>query len=233
MRLDIAVLAAAGAVVFAHPAAARPRDEAMSNAFRCASISDTRTWLDCYYGAAQPARAALRMPPAPAGQTGLVANPPHGVPPARDAALRDQVMTQAFACKTMPDERQWLRCYYAAAEPARTYLGLPPAVPPRLARTGAAAATPFGMRAPAGSEIPDSADRLSARMASYSFDGHGIFTVTLDDGQVWKQVSGDTSFAHWNRPAANYTVRLSHGFLGSYNLAVAGNPGVFKVRRVQ
>ena len=35
---------------------ARPRDEVMSRVFRCAVIGDPRLWLDCYYGAAQPAR---------------------------------------------------------------------------------------------------------------------------------------------------------------------------------
>jgi len=91
---------------------------------------------------------------------------------------------------------------------------------------------PFGIRA-RPQEIPDSAEHLSTRMASYSFNGYGIFTVTLANGQVWKQVSGDTSFAHWTKPASAYTVRLSHGFLGSYNLAVAGASGVFKVNRIQ
>ncbi len=55
------------------PAAARPRDDAMSAAFRCAVIGEARQWLDCYYGAAQPVRAALGMPPraGSAGETGL------------------------------------------------------------------------------------------------------------------------------------------------------------------
>ncbi len=54
-------------ILFAAPAMARPRDDAMSAAFRCGVIGEARQWLDCYYGAAQPVRAALGMPPAPAG----------------------------------------------------------------------------------------------------------------------------------------------------------------------
>src|SRR5579863_10468235 len=57
------------------PAEARPRDEVMSGAFRCAPIGDSRKWLDCYYGAAQPARAALAMQPAPDAQVRLVSSP--------------------------------------------------------------------------------------------------------------------------------------------------------------
>jgi hypothetical protein len=234
-RLLFLTMAGIGMLALARPAVARPRDDVMSNAFRCAAIGDIKTWLDCYYGAAQPAREALGMPPASVGQTRLVSAPPHGVPPAGEAELRDEILSQTFTCKDLPDDRQWLSCYYAAAQPARARLGLPSAgrAPPLpVPAKPATAMQPFGIRA-RPQEIPDSAEHLSTRMASYSFNGYGIFTVTLANGQVWKQVSGDTSFAHWTKPASAYTVRLSHGFLGSYNLAVAGASGVFKVNRIQ
>jgi hypothetical protein len=48
----------------------------MSGAERCASIADDRTWLDCFYGSAQPMRTILELPPAPVSQTRLV--PPPG-----------------------------------------------------------------------------------------------------------------------------------------------------------
>ena len=60
------------------PAAARPQDEVLSGAFRCAAIGELRTWLDCYYGAAQPQRLSLGLPPVPAAQARLVAAPPAG-----------------------------------------------------------------------------------------------------------------------------------------------------------
>ena len=58
-------------------ASAEPtRDEVMSGAERCAGITDNRTWLDCFYGSAQPMRSLLGLPPAPFAQTKLV--PPAG-----------------------------------------------------------------------------------------------------------------------------------------------------------
>lgn len=48
----------------------------MAGATRCAGIADNRTWLDCYYGAAQPMRALLGLSPALPAQTRLV--PPPG-----------------------------------------------------------------------------------------------------------------------------------------------------------
>jgi hypothetical protein len=53
-------------------AEAAPRDEMLVGISRCTSISDERTFLDCVYGAAQPVRAELGLPPAPATQIRLV-----------------------------------------------------------------------------------------------------------------------------------------------------------------
>jgi len=69
-------------------------------------------------------------------------------------------------------------------------------------------------------------------MASYSFDRYGIFTVTLANGQAWRQLSGDTDFAHWTKPAASYAARVTRGALGSFNLKVKGGSSAFKVEQV-
>jgi hypothetical protein len=235
MFLALGLLAAAAA-----PASARPRDDVLSSAYRCAAVGDSRTWLDCYYGAAQPVRAALGMKPVPASQATLVAHPPAGTPAPADLPVRDQVMAGAVRCTTLGDERQWLSCYYAAAQPMRVRLGLEsaprtpalqailPAPPPQPAGP----APGFGARAVPVSPLGN-ADHVFAQMESYSFDKLGWFTVTLRDGQVWQQVNGDTTYAHWKKPADSYRVRLSKGFLGSFNLQVDGEPGLFKVHRVQ
>ena len=47
---------------------AGPRDQARAGSLRCDSITDERTWLDCYYGAAQPVRADLGLTAAPVSQ---------------------------------------------------------------------------------------------------------------------------------------------------------------------
>jgi hypothetical protein len=66
-----------GLALLTQGAAAEPtRDEVMSGAARCAGIADNRTWLDCFYGSAQPMRALLGLAPAPPAQIRLV--PPPG-----------------------------------------------------------------------------------------------------------------------------------------------------------
>jgi hypothetical protein len=93
------------------PASAAVRDDVMGGAFRCAATGDARQWLDCYYGAAQPMRANLSLPPASPSQRALAAAPPRGAPMTDDGSrARDEVMSQAFHCTQQSDDRRWLDC---------------------------------------------------------------------------------------------------------------------------
>ena len=89
----------------------------------------------------------------------------------------------------------------------------------------------FGMSTPASAS--KKVDRVTSRMAAYSFDKYGIFTATLANGQVWRQVSGDTNYAHWRKPAESYLVNISRGWMGSYKFEVKDNAGMFRVRRIR
>lgn len=76
------------ALLLLRPAYADTRNDVLQGIFRCAAIQDDRTWLDCAYGAAQPMRAKLGLPPAPEFQQRLV-------PPAAGAAPAQQAQPQA------------------------------------------------------------------------------------------------------------------------------------------
>jgi hypothetical protein len=197
--------------------------------FRCAAIGDTRVWLDCFYGAAQPMRAALRLPPAPAAQTLLSQNPTVGASPA-DPDLRYRVTTDVIDCNGLGEDREWLDCYYAAAQPVRARLGLPPApqVRPQLPVQSRGSLTSFRSEPATVARFP-----LSSRMSAYRFDGHGFFTVDLANGQTWRQLPGDTSMARWGKPASSYTVRISRGALHSFNLKVDGIGQEYKVEQAK
>jgi hypothetical protein len=72
----------AGLVALAAPAWADPtRDDVLTNLQRCAGFTDNRSWLNCYYGAAQPMRAQLGLSPAPESQVSLVGTAPVPPPP--------------------------------------------------------------------------------------------------------------------------------------------------------
>ena len=76
------------------PALADTRDDVWAGMQRCQTIQDDRTWLDCLYGAKQPMRAKLGLPPAPEYQQRLVPQyqqrltPPPVSPPSVEANLR-------------------------------------------------------------------------------------------------------------------------------------------------
>ena len=233
------VLVPAFLILTSHSLQARTRDEVIAGLFRCAAIGDTRTWLDCYYGAAQPLRAALGLQPAPPGQVRLSQNPPVGSPTG-DLSERYLATADALRCNSNED-RDWLDCYYGAAQPVRGQLGLAPAPQSQIVSGGtrvlpgpsngsqlALSKSPFPAQ-PGG--IPGHYP-VSSQMVSYSFNRFRMFTVTLANGQTWRQLSGDTSFAHWVGAASRYSVKITQGALDSLNLQVKGSPVAYKVEQI-
>ena len=238
------------AALAALPAQARPRDDALSGAFRCAVIADSRVWLDCYYGAAQPVRAALGMPSALAGQVKLAAAPPAGGAP-RDEAVRDDVMAGAAACNRVAGDRPWLDCYYAAAQAMRAQLGLGGQAAPRPMPMPApvlAYAPPPAPAKPAGpppmprntglfNGVFNSIKPIVRNMPvqSVSFDRNGAFTVTLSDGEVWAQAAEDEVYhpARWSNPSPNMLITIAPDAMHTFSLTVAGEDRFYKVKRIR
>jgi hypothetical protein len=230
---------------FIAPAGARPRDDALAGAFRCAVIAESRQWLDCYYGAVQPVRAGLGMPPALAAQIKLASAPPSGGQP-RDESVRDDVMTAATGCIRITGERPWLDCYYAAATPMRVLLGLsgPPVAPKPLPQLAYVPPPAQSTRPP---PMPRNAGLLDGMfsdtkpivrniaMQSFSLDRSGAFTVTLADGQVWAQLQEDQIYhpARWGRAGPDKLVTIAPGPMHTFSMKVSGQSRSYKVRRLR
>jgi hypothetical protein len=212
-------------------AQALPRDDVMANAYKCSGVGDSRLWLDCYYGAAQPVRSALGMAPVTQSQARLMAAPPVGGAQ-QDAATREEVMATAARCYVVKEDRAWLDCYYGSAQPLRSVLGLP-AIPHLPGVNVTAAQAAIAQPATAAVAPPRSSARVVSRMASYSFDRDGIFTIALVNGETWRQLPGDTDYAHWKKPPGTYLVTITRGALRSSNLRVQGSAVSFKVERVE
>ena len=185
----------AGAGLSPVPAFADAREDVINGMTRCAALTDDRQWLDCYYGAAQPMRSQLGLPPAPASQLRLLqvpATPASG--PAPMVALPATV-TRA-AVRTGP--------------------------PPMPKRSGIFDV--FG-----GSDVVS-----DAPIQSYEVTGKG-FTVTLPDGQVWRQTEEDASKfpVDWRGPASSMRVTIAQGALHSFNLVMRDESRHHKVTRVR
>ena len=170
-------------------AQADPRSDVLSAASRCNAITDYRSWLECYYGAAQSLRAQLGLPPAPASQVALV-------PPATGQTPRPQAAYQSPV----------------TAPPDRTAM-------PRS-------------QSAIGSSLGGDDDYVpKQRIAAYSFDRAGLFSVTFADGQTWKQVEQDSIYAHWRGPADSYYGSVVPGMVGSHLLRMSDGHS-YRVSRV-
>ena len=162
------------------------------------------------------------------------------------AGPREDTLSGISRCAALPDDHAFLDCIYGAAQPMRARLGLTAALPGQLrlvppAETDSARnAPPRTDRRPAPSGHDSGwfsklmgSDAPALTMASYSFDKRGLFTVTLSDGEVWRQDGNDTNYAHWSGKASDYPVTLVQGDFGKSRLDVRGEPGPYTVERVR
>ena len=113
--------------------------------------------------------------------------------------------------------------------PMMTVPGLASAAPPNPAPSAASSfgseALPQARRPPSGS-----ARSITAGVAGLSFNATGHFTVTLDNGQVWRQLPGDMSILQQTRVGS---VRITRSVFGSYDLSLPGLHASYRVERVQ
>jgi hypothetical protein len=185
----------AGAALQPLPVLADAREDVVNSMTRCAGLADDRQWLECYYGAAQPMRAWLGLPPAPQSQLRLLQGQP--ALPAQQAgpAMLPSTVTRA-AVHTGP--------------------------PPKPKSSGILDV--FG-----GDAVVQ-----NAPIQSYDIKG-GRFTITLPDGQVWRQTEEDAAKwpVYWSDPASSMRVTISQGAMHSFNLVVGEETQHHKVTRIR
>ena len=237
-------------IVLTIQAEARPRDDALSGAVRCGVVADSRQWLDCYYGAAQPVRAALGLGSALPAQIALAASPPSGGQP-RDETVRSEVVAAAAACMREAADRPWLDCYYAAATPMRAQLGL--SAPSTAARPALVPAQQLASMAPAQAAAPPALPPMPRRvgifgglfsdpkpvvrdipMQSFVMDKKGAFTITLIDGEIWEQLPEDEIYhpARWRREPSEMLVTIKPDAMHTFMMTLSGEDYMYKVRRI-
>lgn len=172
------------------------------------------------------------------------------------ADTREEVLAAMQRCSVMQDDRTWLECTYGAQQLMRAKLGLAPApdYQQRLVPPAPSARMPLAS-APPPPALPAAAPPVHAAVAStppahrrgsfmqilggtappvavsplaaVDYDSRGSFTVTLQNGQVWRQVNGG------DLPKARFhvgeKVTIQPGVLGTYNLKTDGNSHPYKV----
>jgi hypothetical protein len=192
------------------------RDDALSQVLRCSGMNDKGQRLACYDSAAVRASGALRTPsaapapmtaPMPAPMT-AISSAPDVPPPVRHKRQGDGFFDKLFG----PGGPK--------RKPQKT-----------VAEFGSESIANGGAHAYPQPMDDDAIDAISARLANYDLNS-GPLIVTLDNGQVWRQVSGEP-IGHLQYAAASYVATVSRGGSGAYVLKLNRVGRTFLVRRIR
>ena len=142
-----------------------------------------------------------------------------------------------------------LQCYDNAAVAAKMALASPPGAQQQAAvqteeeESGgvmqwfglsdskpARKAEDFG-RPPPPPDAPKEVTEIGARVSKFSRTALGRAIFTLDNGQVWTQIEGDSYEVRDAKPGDEVTVEKA--FMGSYSLIFKERKGLIKVRRTK
>ncbi len=157
------------------------------------------------------------------------------------ASAADEVRAELDACRSLADDAERLACYDRAAARILTQPTAPAPAPASAAAATAPSGAPataednFGReRAQAAeeakrrSEAARAAGELNAAVAGIATRVDGLLTITLDNGQVWRQVRPDSMF----RLKVGDRVKIQPGSMKSYILSGPTNKST-RVSRVQ
>jgi hypothetical protein len=136
------------------------------------------------------------------------------------------------ACGSIADPAARLSCYDAARapqQPSRNPAASDAGHWPEFGRSTSSAPPP-PVRPGALQSLRDR--KIAANVASYLFLPTHKFEVTLENGQIWRQVATDDGTAQFRQRGGNRVV-ITKGFWNSYDLKLNDMSAVFKVTRMQ
>jgi hypothetical protein len=173
-------------------------------------------------------------------------------------ATREDVLEAIGRCATVTDDKARLACYDALTPHVKDALATPPETlshPPTVdeqkswfgfdlsdlfGASDAQQTTPqsFGSdNLPATKQKVEKAaeevDHITARVIQLSYSPEGSFIVFLDNGQIWRQLQGDTDKAHFKTNGKGNVVTVSRGFFGSYDMLINDGVKIYKVTRMK
>ena len=156
--------------------------------------------------------------------------------PARDT------LADFAKCSDIADGSKRLMCFDAVAARAKALLATPEPAPPTKEKNfldwfGFPRSAPvtktedFGKPAPEAA--PGEVTAISSGVLEFAKTARGKALFVLDNGQVWRQIDGDTTDVHAPAPGEKMKVTVEVGVFGSYNLTITGRGGLIKVNRLK
>ncbi len=177
------------------------------------------------------------------------------------AGPRDEVLEAMGKCAAVADEKARLACYDAAAPRLKAALATPPnslgrnptkeeqeswfgfdisglfgggsTVPTKPEEFGKERTAEAKAVHEAAQRSGEEIESITAGVAEVAYTRFGQFIVFLENGQVWRQLQGDSDRARFKSNPKDNKVTVSRGLLGSYNLTINDSDRVFKVTRVR
>jgi hypothetical protein len=146
---------------------------------------------------------------------------------------RAQAFEAVLDCRAVGDSAARLACYDAAAARMAEAETRGDIVVIDRAQASAAHREAFGLHVPSLDFVtralkPDEVGSLEGVVRAARADANSKWTLVLEDGAEWRQISGDLM----RPPKAGSKVRIRKGSLGSFLMNVDGQPSI-KVHRDQ
>jgi hypothetical protein len=209
--MRFSVRAVIAAILFVFSAANAASEQGLEGAIlNCSAQADAKAQLDCYNGIAAQLKAHRAESTAPAQVTRApeVSSPP----PQATAEAPKQAGSAWYNPTTWFGSNE-------SPQPARPMVGNP--------------ADFGGENLPeAASSAPKPLDHITAKVTGVSYNYFRRFTVTLDNGQVWRQAESDTKVARFGDDGGE-AVTISRGFLDAFSLVIDGRWGTYQVKRIK
>lgn len=161
--------------------------------------------------------------------------------PARADVTRD-VLTEITKCADIVDAAERLKCFDAAVPRAKSALAVPAQEAPKrsildwfgFGRPQKSATKPEDFGKPAPSAAPEEGlTEITAAVIEFARTPRGKSVFILDNGQVWRQLDGDSVEVFDPAPGTTMKVTIEQGALGSYNLTIEGRRSFIKVSRLK
>ena len=151
----------------------------------------------------------------------------------KDEQKRAAAFQNVLDCRAVKDDTARLACYDAAAASMGQAETRGDIVVIDRAQAEAAHRESFGLSLPSLDFVtkalkPDEVNRVEGAVRAAKADVNGKWTLTLADGAVWRQISGDLT----RPPKSGSKVEIRKGSIGSYLMNVDGQPSI-KVHRDQ
>jgi len=147
-------------------------------------------------------------------------------------------------CAEIADPVKRLECFDAATARGKAALAAPPAQAAQPAKEkslldwfgfsrSAPVTKPEEFGKPAPEPGPNEVTQISDGVLEFAKTPRGKALFILDNGQVWRQIDGDSTDVRPPQPGTRMRVTIEVGVFGSYNLTIEGRNNLIKVNRLK